>query len=255
MINRESIFMALSDLGLTPNDIVMIHGDAGPSAQIEYRSGENQLTKFIKTLCSYFSNGTVLVPSFSYSSTKNEIFDPLLTKSEVGLFSESFRNITDVVRSPHPIFSFSIYGKNKDLFLNTSLIDCFGDNTIFDEFYKANGKILFIGCSLDRATFVHYIEQQLNVPYRYFKNFQGCVIINGIKRDVITRYFVRNLDIDATVDLSLLKSTALSEKNLFQSNLGRFPIECISARDFYFCAKKLYASNQYSLIKQRFINA
>jgi aminoglycoside 3-N-acetyltransferase len=255
MINKEIIYKTLSDLGLSSNDIVMIHGDAGPAAQIVSTDGENKLTEFIRILVSYFSNGTILVPSFSYSFTKNEPFDPLLTKSEVGLFSESFRNYTDIARTSHPIFSFSIYGKDKQKFIDTSLTDCFGTGTIFDEFYKKNGKILCLGCSLDRATFIHYVEQQLGVPYRYFKNFKGEVFLNGTKHKITTQYFVRDLRIDATTDLSLLKDNAMRTNNLIKSNLGRFPISCISSYDFYRIAKDLYDSDPYSLIKQRFINA
>ena len=125
MINKETIYKTLSDLGLSSNDIVMIHGDAGPAAQIVSTDGENKLTEFIRILVSYFSSGTILVPSFSYSFTKNEPFDPLLTKSEVGLFSESFRNYTNIARTSHPIFSFSIYGKDKQKFIDASLTDCF----------------------------------------------------------------------------------------------------------------------------------
>jgi aminoglycoside 3-N-acetyltransferase len=255
MIDKGVIFKTLSDLGLSSNDLVMIHGDAGPAAQLEFRKGENPLTEFFNILCAFFSDGTILVPSFSYSSTKNVVFDPLATKSEVGLFSETFRNYPNVLRSLHPIFSFSVYGAHKEFFLNTTLTDCFGVNTIFDEFYKMNGKIVCIGCGVDRITFVHYVEQQLSAPYRYFKNFEGVVIVDGIKCPVNTRYFVRDQVIDARTDLSLLQAYAMSKNKMAQIALGRFPVLSISACDFYDIAKELYVANKYSLVKQRFINA
>jgi len=254
MISKEIIFKTFSEMGLSSNDVVMIHGDAGPAAQIKCNAGESQLAEFIRILVCFFSNGTVLVPSFTYSSIKNESFDPLLTESKVGLFSEYFRHYSGVTRSSHPIFSFSVYGKNKDKYIDTSLNDCFGVGTTFDEFYKANGKILCIGCSLDRSTFIHYVEQKINVSYRYFKNFQSSVITNGSKHELVTRYFVRDLNLDTSTELSLLKTNALSSNKLIESNLGRFPVTSISAHDFFYIANELYKTNPYSLINQRICN-
>jgi aminoglycoside 3-N-acetyltransferase len=255
MINKETIYETFYNLGLSSGDVVMIHGDAGPSAQIASHNGNNKLNEFIEILVSYFANGTILVPSFTYSSTKNQPFDPLNTKSDVGLFSESFRSYAGVVRTHHPIFSFSIYGENKTRFIDATLNDCFGINTVFDEFFKANGKILCIGCSLNRATFVHYVEQSLDVSYRYLKKFQGEVVIDNVGRSIVTEYFVRDLAIDATTDLSKLRDVGMQSGVLIETSLGRFPISCISAHEFYRIAKDLYELNPYSLIKQRLINA
>lgn len=255
MINKEIIFKIFSDLGLSSDDVVMIHGDAGPAAQISYKNGPDKLTEFIEIITSYFVNGTVLVPSFTYSLTKNESYDPLHTQSNVGLFSEAFRRCHGVSRTLHPIFSFSIYGKNKQKFTDANINDCFGVGTVFDEFFKIDGKILCIGCSLDRVTFIHYVEQQLGVPYRYFKNFHGEIIVNNISQKVTTQYFVRDLNVDATAELSLLRNSALKSGDLVQSSIGRFPVSCISSHNFFNAAQKLYALDPFSFVKQRLINA
>ena len=55
-------------------------------------------------------------------------------------------------------------------------------------------KILTLGCSLDRITFVHFVEQTLDVPYRYFKNFKARIKINNNIKEIDVRYFVRKLD-------------------------------------------------------------
>jgi aminoglycoside 3-N-acetyltransferase len=249
MINKKIVFKTLSKLGLSPSSVVMIHGDAGPAAQIKFKQGQNKLHEFIKIIVSFFSKGIVLVPTYTYSSINSKSFDPDTSKSELGQFSEFFRTYPGVVRTAHPIFSFAIYGKNKDQFLNTKLSDCFGDGTIFDKFYKLNGKILCIGCSIDRSTFAHYVEQKIGVSYRYFKNFNFNLIVNGLKTKLKTSYFVRKLSYKTEIDLSLFKINALKSNSLKQLNIGRFPIICISSRNFFRIAKNLYNSNPYSLIK------
>lgn len=250
MLNKKNIFKILSKLGLSSSCIVMIHGDAGPAAQIRSKKNQNKLDEFIKIILAFFSEGTVLVPTYTYSSIKSKNFNPDTSKSELGQFSEFFRIYPGVVRTSHPIFSFSVYGKNKEIFLNTKLSDCFGNGTIFDKFYKFNGKILCIGCSIDRSTFVHYVEQKIKVSYRYFKNFYFNLIIKGIKKKIKTKYFVRRLSFKTEVDLSLLKIMALKSNTLKQCNIGRFPISSISSQSFFRIAKNLYDLNPYSLIKQ-----
>ena len=250
-LTTSSIHESFATVGLSNDDIVMIHADAGPAAQLTDMPGEDRLDSFIGSIISFFSQGTVIVPTFSYSLTKKEVFDCEKTPSDVGLFTERFRQFDGVKRSCHPIFSVAVYGQKQDLFVNTSVSDCFGDGTVFDELYKHNAKFLCLGCSFDRLTFVHYVEQRLGVSYRYFKTFHGRLVCNGLESTIETRYFVRDLDLASSCDLNLLKNKTASEGSLKQSVLGRFPLLCISATDFFVAASNLVNTTPFALIKQR----
>ena len=83
----------LKNLGLNKDDTVMIHGDAGVAAQYIYSSNNDPVTTFINELISYFSEGTIIMPSFTYSAGKGDIFIRETTPSDVGLLSEKFRFI------------------------------------------------------------------------------------------------------------------------------------------------------------------
>ncbi len=250
MINQESIFKALSDVGLSHGDTLLVHADAGVAAQCDAATRSEKLNQFVSALKHYFYDGTLLVPSFTYSATKGEVFDPDKTKSEVGLFSEFFRNSYEVERTTHPIFSFSVWGKNKERFLQSDDTTCFGEGSLFDEFYKANGVLCCIGCSLDRITFTHYVEQQIPVYYRYSKLFDATIRKEAIFRTLQTSYFVRNLDIDSTTDLTEFRQCALKAKFLKEAAIGRFPILAIPSRNFFELAVDLYRTDRNSLIRQ-----
>jgi aminoglycoside 3-N-acetyltransferase len=250
MITVESVSESLSSIGLSPEDTVVIHSDAGVAAQFEGKSGAEKLSKFINCLKQFFHSGTILVPSFTYSATKNEIFNPLSSKSDVGQFSEFFRTSDGVERTSHPIFSFSIWGKNKERFLAAKNTTCFGEGSLFDEVYKVNGKISCLGCSFDRITFIHFVEEKLGVYYRYFKTFEAKVQSGESVDTYETVYFVRDLNFDSTTDLTILRDTLLKKDNLKLSCLGRFPIVSVSAQDFVETASYLCASDKNSLIRQ-----
>lgn len=247
-LTESLIHQSFASIGLLSSDVVFIHADAGPAAQLVDIPKDGRVDEFIEIILSYFDKGTVIVPTFSYSLTNGEVFNREQTPSSVGSFSEKFRKYNGVKRSSHPVFSVGAYGVEKDYYTQTVLSDCFGEGTVFDKLFKHDAKIICIGCSLNRATFVHFVEQNLGVDYRYPKMFKGELICNDVKHSVETRYFVRNLDIDTSCDLSSLKAECAMDGSLQQANLGRFPILSISAQEFFNSAIKLVQTAPYALI-------
>ena len=240
----------LSNLGIKPDDTIMIHGDAGISAQYIYEDDKDPIEGFFGELKSYLSNGTILVPSFTYSATKGETFDVSNTPSEVGLFSEKFRLLDGVQRSQHPIFSVCAFGKHAEDFTISRLDDCFGEGTFFDQLYNSNAKIVTMGCAFERATFVHYVEQRINVSYRYFKKFNAKIMHSGTATQLDVRYFVRNLEVNTTLDFNRLEQEALKQSFMKRELFGRFVARAILARDFFNIARSLILKDEYSLIKE-----
>jgi aminoglycoside 3-N-acetyltransferase len=245
---------ALREVGVSPDDWILIHGDAGVAAQLRHIEPNRRLPFFFEQLLDFVDGGTLLVPAFSYSFTKNEDFDVNVTPSDVGLFSEAFRLLPGVARTNHPIFSFSVIGPGSKAVLGARLDDCFGQGTVFDLAYKNNAKIVFLGSQFSRATFVHYVEQQHGVKYRYPKTFCGDLIEGGTKIFQETNYLVRDLTIASSCDLRLLKQLAIDSGALSFSCIGRFPILSISASDFFDLASDLLNKTEYALIEQGVLN-
>lgn len=240
----------LKNFGLSESDTIMIHGDAGVAAQYIFEDRSNPISEFILHLFDYFHKGTVIVPTFTYSSTKDELFDPSQTSSEIGQFSETFRKMKGVIRSCHPIFSISCFGNQAEYFTDSKNTDCFGKDTFFDKLYKNNVKILALGCSLDRVTFVHFIEQHQNVPYRYFKNFKAQIKNGKIIEETSVSYFVRKLDLDFNLDLRDFEKEAIRDDKLIRKPFGRFNTYLISSKDFFNISSRLIKHDKYALVRE-----
>jgi len=247
---KSDIKEHIKNLGLTKTDTVMIHGDSGVAAQYIYEPFDDPLTIFIEEIISFFSEGTVIVPAFTYSATKGEAFDQKLTPSKVGLFSEKFRLKKGVIRSNHPIFSISAIGNNAEQYVSTLLNDCFGKETFFDKIYKQNAKIVTLGCALERMTFIHYVEQQLDVSYRFFKTFDAKIRDKNITKNLKVNYFARNLDLDTRLDLASLEKEAIYTNKLQKVTFGRYLGRTISADDCFNVAAMLIRNYEYALIKE-----
>lgn len=239
----------LSNLGIKSDDSVFLHGDAGITSQYIYENDVDPVHGFFNELKTYLSNGTILVPSFTYSATKGDLFDVVRTPSDVGLFSEKFRLLDGVVRSHHPIFSICAFGKSSDYFTSAIVDDCFGEGTFFDRLYRQNVKMITLGCALERITFVHFVEQKRKVPYRYLKMFSAKVLDSGIQKKFLVSYFVRDLKIDTELCLASLECEALRQNKMIIKPFGRFKARNISSKDFFHVASQLLNEDQYALIR------
>ena len=76
-------------------------------------------------------------------------------------------------------------------------IDTFGEGSLIDDIFKANGYLCAIGGVLEHLTELHYIENMIGVKYRQNKNFTGKIIdFKGLVHNQTTTFFCRDLDSD-----------------------------------------------------------
>ena len=249
-MKREDIAIALSRSGVLPGDTLMIHCDSIVSAQMSSVDKDSRLNVLFEEIISYLgSEGTLIVPAFSYSFTKQEKFDVLNSESRIGLFSETFRLKYQTHRSKHPIFSVIAVGKNKDDFINSNISDCFGEGTCFDLLYKKDAKLMNLGCDL-LLTFTHFVEQKYGVSYRYFKEFQGDIIDIDATYKATTRYFVGDLKINYSLNLENLKLKLLDSGALTVTPFGRFASYTVSASNYHNACMDMLIKDEYSLIQE-----
>ena len=141
--------------------------------------------------------------------------------------------IRGVKRSLHPIFSVCALGKNSDYYTDYALDNCFGKNSIFDLLYKENVKIITLGCAFEKATFIHYVEQELNISYRYSKKFNATVTSQNETKNLLVDYFVRDLDINTKLNLELLETEAIKLSKIGDKTIWSFQGALSSCKRFF----------------------
>jgi aminoglycoside 3-N-acetyltransferase len=248
MLDRGDLVAAFQAAGIGPGALVMLHSDALVLTQIAGTDREAALFQALDEALG--PDGTLVLPCFSYSATKGEVFDPAATPGTVGMLPEYFRTLPGVVRTSHPIFSMAVRGRLAAEFLAAPVEDCFGPDTIFDLFHRHGGVIACLGCGFDRITFVHYAEQRLGVDYRYFKHFPARIIEANRERMLDTRYFVRDLGRQSETDLRRLKSALQARGQLRLVPVGRAGLTTVRAADFLETAAALLAEDPAALIRE-----
>ena len=250
-LGPEHIVSALGACGIGHGDTLMLHSDALVAAQFRTIPGDLRLDLVLDAvLAALGPEGTLVVPTFTYSFTKGEIFDRDLSPSTVGQLTEHFRRRADVLRSRHPLFSVAAHGPLAGAFATSATNDCFGPGTAFDLLYRRHGKIACLGCGFDRITFVHYVEQRANVDYRYPKRFDGVIRHSGADEAMSVSYLVRDLARDTPCDLGRLKRSLQQSGKLRSAAVGRVGLLAVTAHDFLETASALLAEDPAALIRE-----
>lgn len=187
-------------------------------------------------------NGTLILPTFNFDFCRGKPFSFLSTKSQMGIISENLRNRAKLNRTWHPVYSFTIHGNIPHEELKKNNYSAYGKQSIFHWLFMVNGKISIIDLPDQHSmTFYHYVEEMLNVDWRYLKNFYGVYEdFNGNKNNVIAKIFVRKIDEGIVTDVNNMEKYLWSKNfykgHNFSSSKG---MRSILAKDVFFATKDI----------------
>lgn len=251
MLYPSDIQEALCQVGIENGDDILVHSDISVFGKIATLDRDYLLNAMIEQLAKAVGQaGTLIMPTFSYSFCKNEIFDIQETKSTVGTLTEFFRQQSGVARTKHPIFSAAIRGAKQEYFLDVGK-DSFDNESIFGKLRQMNGKIVFFGVNLAACTYVHHIEQLYGINYRYLKTFAGKVHCGDDIYDDFATFFVRYLDRIVELDVSRLEDYLLKNDIMKSSSLGEGKVMVVNAQDLFHMTIELLDKDPYYLLSQR----
>lgn len=156
---------ALNKLGVREGDVLMVH-----SSLDGFSAFDGKITEIIAVLQAIIGpNGLLLMPTLPFSGSALEwvagqtVFDVKKTPSRSGLLTELFRRLPQVVRSVHPTHAVAAWGARASLFCQDHPISktpC-GQGSPYAGLLACEGKILFLGVSIESMTFFHTIEEML----------------------------------------------------------------------------------------------
>lgn len=162
---KETLIANLKEMSLKPTDTILMHSSMKAIGDVE--GGADTV---LDALMEYFSEGLLLLPTHTWAQMGDDyrVFDPKKEDSCVGILPNLFYKRTGVLRSLHPTHSMAAYGKGAEEYL-AGEIDCNTPCTpggCYDRLREAHGKILLVGVTHARNTFIHGVEEVLNVPNR-----------------------------------------------------------------------------------------
>lgn len=205
----DDLRACLSNLGVENGDALYVASDSARlMVEIKKKYGGSnveQRNKFLSILIDALQKtvspeGNLLFPVFSWAFCKGKRFDRRASLGEVGALNNwVLQNRTEFQRTRHPLYSFMVWGEHANTLVASDYADAWGENSTFAWLHRNGGKMLLLDVSLQRAfTFMHYVEESVRVPYRYFKNFRGSYTdLDGTTSERSYTMYVRDLSISS----------------------------------------------------------
>ena len=174
---------AMAHLGIAKNDIVVMHSSVAnfgiPEGALDRKAIVNGI--FDAVLKVVGEGGTIVFPTFSYSfgsDKANKYFDPSATPSVCGVLTEYARSCPESRRSCEPMLSVAAVGADAEALTADVSNRCLGSGSVWPRLMQKRAKI----CNLNLdpgSTFIHYIESELRMPYRFDIPMNGVCVLNG----------------------------------------------------------------------------
>lgn len=179
--NKQQLKDQLESMGLKGDETILIHSSMKSIGEVD-GGADTVLDAWME----YFKDGLLLLPTHTWKTVNadNPVYNPQTTPSCVGLLTNMFMKREGVIRSLHPTHSMAGYGKNAAEYLageeynNTPCTP----GGCYDRLKDAGGKVLLVGVGHERNTYIHSVEEVLNVPNR-LSDMPMELVIELLKED------------------------------------------------------------------------
>lgn len=176
-------------IGIKKGDRVYLSSDILMLSFIAMKNGEKfdldeLLNGFIEAIG---EEGTLLIPTFNFDFSNKGHYDYKNTMSTTGALGNAALKREDFKRTKHPMHSFCVWGHDKELLCELNNLNSFGPDSPFGYMKENNVIQVMLGADYQRSmTFVHFVETNAKVPYRFHKTFTGTYVYEDGHEETVT---------------------------------------------------------------------
>lgn len=163
-------------MNIDPKDTVMMHSSMKAVGEVE--GGAHTV---LDALSEYLSDGLLVLPQHTYKTidAENPIFYVDKTRPHVGILTELFFDRPEVKRSLHPTHSVGALGADAEDFVagHEFYETPSAEGSPYWKLFDRKAKILLVGVDLIRNTYIHGIEEWVDIPNRLTDTHQQLVTV------------------------------------------------------------------------------
>lgn len=183
---KQDLMNYLHEMGLKPTDAVMIHSSMKSIGAVE--GGADTV---LDALMEYFAPGLLMMPTHTWAQMNPDynVFDPKTEPACVGILPNLFMKRPGVVRSLHPTHSIAAYGPSAQAYIAAEIdvtTPCAPEGC-WGRLRSIGAKVLLVGVTHARNTYIHAVEECLDVPERLAEKPADFVVLmpDGTRRQVV----------------------------------------------------------------------
>jgi len=244
VVTKDDIIKELESFSVAKGKTVTVHTSLKAVGEID-GGGETLLDALIE----YFTQdgGLLCIPTHTWNS---DVYDLRKAESCTGVLSCLAASRKDAVRSLHPTHSVAIFGDRKkaedfvkdDAFVNTPIspIGCYG------KLYAEAGYVLLIGVGHNKNTYLHCVEEMLDVPGRLtdYKVEKTVILPDGTKT-VRSIYWLDETICDVSCYFPKFEKPFRFFNCITDGHIGHAPTQLCDARKMKSVIERIYQNNQY----------
>lgn len=165
MYSKSDLKKQLQELNIKQGGTVLVHSSFKSMGNVE--GGPDTV---LDSLTEYMEKGLLVFPTHSWAQIKEDhpYFYVDHTPSNVGILTELFRQRNGVIRSWHPTHSVAAIGRGAEAFTrgDEKFDTPCARGSAWGKLLDQQAQIMLIGVDLKRNTFIHGVEEWLDVPDR-----------------------------------------------------------------------------------------
>lgn len=165
MYTKQDLIEHLEAANIDPKGTVLMHSSMKSIGQVE--GGADTV---LDALSEYMKDGLLALPTHTWATVnaRNPKFYVETSEVCVGILPELFRKRPGVIRSLHPTHSVAAFGKDAKAFTSGDErwdTPCHRESA-WGKLLDRKATILLVGVDLRRNTFIHGIEEWVDIPGR-----------------------------------------------------------------------------------------
>ena len=146
--------------------------------------------RVINLLINTLQTDEIWFPAFNYDFAMTKVFNPKKDKIQVGSINQHVMKMSNSIRTFTPMFSFIGLGKLLSP-LKKKYYEPFSFDSEMGELLKTDSEVIFLGTSIKSFTFIHFIEEQEHLGYRYQKKMYGKIQLENESYETVLDWKVR----------------------------------------------------------------
>ena len=254
--NCSILFNVLESVIPQKSDVIVIYSGIWSFAHI-FKMDPKKVANFVLDCIDRFigDGKTVIFPSFCASDfVKTKNFDLSLSlPKESGLLSIAALKTEGYTRTHNPLHSYLIKGPMKNDVMSLKSSTSWGKDSILSWMVNVDALICPLGLDWHSAcSLFHIIEEDLQVPYRYFKKFSGDMFNNEkfVSSCSEVKYSYP-LNVTLEFDYSITTKSLKNNFKVLNSSDNRISMQSASAKDILSASRIALRDDIFAYVKNK----
>jgi aminoglycoside 3-N-acetyltransferase len=181
--------------------------------------GTSPQDRVVNSLIKELQTDEIWLPAFNYDFAITKVFNPNEDKIQVGSINQQFMKLSNSKRTLTPMFSFIGLGKLLGP-IKKRIYKPFSHDSEMSILLKNKTEVIFLGAPISSFTFLHFIEEEKKIGYRYIKKINGQIKLKHELYDTALEWKVRPVGMKLNYDwnkiaLELISTGILRDYNIF----------------------------------------